>query len=151
MRMSYISSPGNWIVVLVSVVITSFCVGLHYEVLNLCNRFLARLSHQRRRRVLLLMFIILSTHVAEIWLFGVGYVLLVRYAELGALMGLPTSELPDFVYFSAVTYATVGFGDVVPVGAIRFLAGLESLTGFVMITWSASYTFLEMQRDWRSS
>ena len=151
MRMSYISSPGNWIVVLTAVVITSLCVGLHYEVLNLCNRFLSKLSRLRRRRVLLLMFIILSTHVAEIWLFGLGYLTLVRYADLGALMGLPTTELPDFVYFSAVTYATVGFGDVVPVGAIRFLAGMESLTGFVMITWSASYTFLEMQRDWRSS
>ena len=151
MQMSYISSPGNWVVVLTSVVITSLCVVLHYEVLNLCNRFLSKLSHQRRRRVLLLMFIILSTHVAEIWLFGVGYLTLVRYADLGSLMGLPTTELPDFVYFSAVTYATVGFGDVVPVGAIRFLAGMESLTGFVMITWSASYTFLEMQRDWRPS
>jgi Ion channel len=151
MRMSYLSSPGNWVVVLASVLITSLCVGLHYEVLNLCNRFLSKLSHLRRRRVLLLMFIILLTHVAEIWLFGLGYLTLVRYADLGALMGLPTTELPDFVYFSAVTYATVGFGDVVPVGAIRFLAGLESLTGFVMITWSASYTFLEMQRDWRSS
>jgi ion channel len=151
MRMSYISSPGNWVVVLTAVVITSLCVGLHYEVLNLCNRFLSKLSHQRRRRVLLLMFIILTTHVAEIWLFGLGYLSLVRYAGLGALKGLPTTELPDFVYFSAVTYATVGFGDVVPVGAIRFLAGMESLTGFVMITWSASYTFLEMQRDWRSS
>lgn len=151
MRMSYLSSPGNWVVVLAAVVITSLCVGLHYEVLNLCNRFLSKLSHLRRRRVLLLMFIILLTHVAEIWLFGVGYLTLVRYADLGALMGLPTTELPDFVYFSAVTYATVGFGDVVPVGAIRFLAGMESLTGFVMITWSASYTFLEMQRDWRPS
>jgi hypothetical protein len=58
-------------------------------------------------------------------------------------------DLPDFVYFSAMTYSTVGFGDAVPVGAIRFLAGMEALTGFVMITWSASYTFLEMQRDWR--
>jgi hypothetical protein len=73
----------------------------------------------------------------------------VHDGSLGALTGLPATTLPDFVYFSAVTYATVGFGDVVPIGAIRFLAGMESLTGFVMITWSASYTFLEMQRDWR--
>jgi hypothetical protein len=57
--------------------------------------------------------------------------------------------VPDFVYFSAMTYSTVGFGDVVPTGAIRFMAGLEALTGFVMLTWSASYTVLEMQRDWR--
>ena len=151
MSMSYIESSGNWVVVLVSVIVTSLCVGLHYEVLNLCNRFLSKLSRKRRPRVLLLMFIILSTHVVEIWFFGAGYLVLTRYADLGALMGLPTTELPDFVYFSAVTYATVGFGDVVPVGAIRFLAGMESLTGFVMITWSASYTFLEMQRDWRPS
>ena len=147
--MSYLQSPGNWIVVLSSVIIVSLCVVLHYEILSLCNRYLSRLSHLRRRRVLLLMFIILSTHVAEIWLFGVGYLLLATAGSFGALEGLPTTDLPDFVYFSAVTYATVGFGDVVPVGAIRFLAGMESLTGFVMITWSASYTFLEMQRDWR--
>ena len=147
--MSYLQSPGNWLVVLGSFAIVSLCVVLHYEVLSACNRYLAKLSHRRRRRVLLLMFIILSTHVAEIWLFGAGYMLFASDGTLGALIGLPATGLPDFVYFSAVTYATVGFGDVVPVGAIRFLAGTESLTGFVMITWSASYTFLEMQRDWR--
>jgi hypothetical protein len=27
---------------------------------------------------------------------------------------------------------------------------MEALTGLVMITWSASFTFLEMQRDWPS-
>ena len=99
--------------------------------------------------MLVLIFIVLLAHVAEIWMFGVGYFLLSRNFALGGLTGLPTTELPDFVYFSAVTYSTLGFGDAVPVGPIRFLAGLESLTGFVMITWSASYTFLEMQRDWR--
>lgn len=86
--------------------------------------------------------------MAEIWLFGIGYHLLASNKALGCLTGLPTTGLPDFVYFSAITYATVGFGDAVPVGAIRFLAGVEALTGFVMITWSASYSFLEMQRDW---
>jgi hypothetical protein len=31
---------------------------------------------------------------------------------------------------------------------VRFLAGMEALSGFVLITWSASFTFLEMQRYW---
>ena len=35
-----------------------------------------------------------------------------------------------------MTYTTVGFGDVVPLGAICFMAGVEALTGLVMITWS---------------
>jgi hypothetical protein len=43
----------------------------------------------------------------------------------------------------------VGFGDLAPVGPIRFLAGTTALTGFVLITWSASFTYLEMARDWR--
>ena len=55
----------------------------------------------------------------------------------------------DAVYMSAVTFTTVGFGDLAPVGPIRFLAGTLALTGFVLITWSASFTYLEMTRDWR--
>lgn len=47
-----------------------------------------------------------------------------------------------------MVYTTVGFGDLIPIGPIRLMAGVEALTGLVMITWSASYTFLEMQRDW---
>ena len=36
-----------------------------------------------------------------------------------------------------------------PLGPVRFLSGTEALTGFVMITWSASFTYLEMERFWR--
>lgn len=147
--MNYLSDAASWIVVVTAVLVVSFCVALHYEALNACNRYLPMLSHRRRRRVLILIFVVLFTHVAEIWLFGLGYFVLVQRFGIGALSGLNALDVPDFVYFSAMTYSTVGFGDVVPTGAIRFMAGLEALTGFVMITWSASYTFLEMQRDWR--
>ena len=34
-------------------------------------------------------------------------------------------------------------------GPIRFVCGNEALTGLVLITWSASFTFLEMERFWR--
>lgn len=140
------------IVVLATVGILTLCLVVHYEVLYACNRYLPLLMTRRRRpRVLILMFTILAAHIAEIWLFAGGYALLVGVLGLGELGGLPDAQFLDFVYFSAMTYTTVGFGDVVPVGDIRFLAGTEGLVGLVMITWSASYTFLEMQRDWRPS
>jgi hypothetical protein len=145
----YLTETGNWLVVLGALLIVSACVVLHYEALNACNRHLPKLSQRRRPRVLILIVVVLITHVAEIWLFGLGYFVLVHGYGAGALAGLTTSDLPDFVYFSAATFTTLGFGDAVPVGAIRFLAGMEALTGFVLVTWSASYTFLEMQRDWR--
>jgi hypothetical protein len=47
------------------------------------------------------------------------------------------------------TYTTLGFGDIVPVGPVRFLTSVEALTGFVLITWSASFTYLEMNRFWK--
>ena len=150
--MEHLTNVGNWIVVGSTIVIVMLCVVLHFEVLSNCGRFLAYVSHRRRPRVLVLILVILATHVAEIWLFAFGYYVLVGLGGLGSLRGVvEVAGLPDYAYFSAVVYATVGFGDLAPTGAIRFLAGVEALTGFVMITWSASLTFLEMQRDWPPS
>ncbi len=56
--------------------------------------------------------------------------------------------LLDCVYFSFTTYTTLGFGDVVPHGELRYLTGLEALTGLLLITWTASFLYLEMTRYW---
>jgi hypothetical protein len=37
---------------------------------------------------------------------------------------------------------------MVPVGPIRFLTGMEAVVGLTLITWSASFTFLKMQKYW---
>jgi hypothetical protein len=67
----------------------------------------------------------------------------------GHVVGMEGPNLLDAVYLSAVTYTTVGFGDMVPVGALRFVTGTEALTGLVLVTWSASFTFIEMEKFWR--
>lgn len=147
--MNPLTNPANWLTVLATFAIISLVIGLHYEVLRACIRFLPSVSHQRRRRVVVLIFVILITHAAEIWLFAFGYYGLLRFDSFGTIAGdVEIVDLVDHAYFSGMVYTTVGFGDVVPVGPIRFMAGMEALTGLVMITWSASFTFLEMQRDW---
>jgi len=48
---------------------------------------------------------------------------------------------PDFrtsVYFSLITYATVGYGDVVLNGQYRMLGGIEALVGVLMMSWSTA-------------
>jgi len=35
-------------------------------------------------------------------------------------------------------------------GHIKFLTGLQALTGLVLITWTASFLFLEMQKYWKN-
>jgi len=67
----------------------------------------------------------------------------------GSVAGVGGVEtLFDAFYLSATTFTTLGFGDLTPMGAIRVLSGCEALTGLLLITWSASFTYLEMARLW---
>ena len=147
--MDTITDAANWVVVLTTIAVISLIIALHYEALRTCIRLLPVLSHKRRQRVILLILVIMLTHIVEIWIFGVAYRVLMLWESFGSIEGqVAISALVDYVYFSAMAYTTVGFGDLIPHGAIRFMTGMEALTGLVMITWSASFTFLEMQRDW---
>jgi hypothetical protein len=140
---------ANWVVVLSTLLVIALSVALHYEVLLACSRYLPRMSGSRRPRVMIVIFAVLFAHAIEIWLFAISYYVLSNADGFGAIIGeTEVVTILEYAYFSGLVYSTVGFGDLVPVGPIRFTAGMESLTGLVMITWSASYTYLEMRRDW---
>lgn len=137
------------IVVLATFVVVVGCVGLHYEALSWMTRTLKLIRIAPRPRVVLLIFFILAVHIVEIWLFGASYYFLAADPQRGELVGPDAVGLLDCVYFSAVCFTTLGLGDIAPVGAIRFLAGTQALCGFVLTTWSGSFTFVEMQRFWK--
>ncbi|MDZ7735029.1 MAG: ion channel [Gammaproteobacteria bacterium] len=63
----------------------------------------------------------------------------------GVLIRQYPEGLPDYIYLSTTTYTTLGYGDLVPTGPVRAIYGTESLVGLVLITWSASLTFLEIR------
>lgn len=133
---------------LINSLLVTITVLIHYEVLYQLARQLPSVAIRPRFRVLIGVFIILLAHIVEIWLFAIGYYLMINIDGLGSLTGNFNQSLFDCSYFSFTTYTTVGFGDIEPYGHIRFLTGMESLTGLVMITWSASFLFLEMQKYW---
>jgi hypothetical protein len=146
----YLHWDANLLVVVATGLAVAACVLVHYEGLGQLSSWMAsRHQDQRRRMVLHGIFGVLGWHVVEIWIFGIVTWMLLHYPNTGRVAGTHTLGLLDAVYMSAVTYTTVGFGDLAPVGPIRFLYGTMALTGFVLITWSASFTFLEMERFWR--
>ena len=62
------------------------------------------------------------------------------------------STLETAVYFSIITYTTVGFGDVVLGSPWRLLAGIEGLTGIILVGWSTAFVFAvvnHMYEHWR--
>jgi hypothetical protein len=137
----------------ISVVLVVACVLLHYEVLRKISDWLDRLRQLHRMRVLVLILGLLATHIGEIWIYALGYGLLDGAAGFGNIARTVPNALPndwlDYIYFSFVTYTTVGYGDLVPAGPIRFIAATEALNGWVLLGWSVSFTFLEMQKFWR--
>ena len=133
---------------LINSLLITLAVTIHYEMLRLLSVIIPRLRIKHRLRVIVGVFGTICAHVIEIWMFGLAFYLMTQYGDFGSLEGNFNGSLVDSVYFSFTNYTTVGYGDIEPFGSLRFLAGVESLTGLSLITWSASFMFLEMTKFW---
>lgn len=140
-------APTAVVAITFAVIIAS--VLLHYEGLTLLQRNLGHVHvGPRRLRVLFGIIGVLMMHAIEITFFACGYGVIFLIRGAGAIGGMPDPKFLDLMYFSAITYTTVGYGDLVPTGSLRFMAAVESLAGFVLVSWSASFTYLVMERFW---
>jgi hypothetical protein len=121
---------------------------IHYEVLRLLTACLPILRIRPRVQLIFVILGAFCAHFIEILLYGAAYYLLATHFDVGN-MGQPgTLHFSRCLYFSAETYTTLGYGDVLPHGDLRMLAGLEALNGMLLIGWTASFTFLSMERFW---
>ncbi len=133
-------------------VTVSLCIAsvlIHYEALLRIASLMNRLSIRPRGRIFVAVIGVLVAHVLEVWLFVCGYYFLTWLGSCGRLVGNFSGDLLDYSYYSFSTYTSLGFGDITPEGPMRFLTGMEALTGLVLIAWTASFMFLEMQRFWQ--
>lgn len=144
-----LASANHWLMALIALAVVGSVIVLHYEALERLNAGLPRLRLQARLRVLVLIIALLGIHTLEIWIYGVSLYGVAQWPEFGHVAGVDTLRLLDAVYLSTSTYTTLGYGDLTPQGPLRLLLGLEALSGFLLVTWSASFTYLEMQRNWR--
>jgi hypothetical protein len=78
---------------------------------------------------------IVLLHVVEITVWALAYVL---------VRAMP--ELQSALYFSAVTYTTTGYGDVVLPPRWRLVGAVEALTGILMCGWSTGFFFAVLSR-----
>ena len=67
-------------------------------------------------------------HTVEIWAWAVVFF------AVGAIL-----PFQDALYFSTVSFSTVGYGDIIVGAQWRLLASLEAINGFLLIGWSTAY------------
>ena len=133
---------------LVNFALVATTVVIHYEMLRLLSIVIPRLRIKHRLRVLIGVFGTICAHFVEVCLFGLAFYWMAHLGGFGELSGNFDGSLLDSIYFSFTNYTTVGYGDIEPQGSLRFLAGIEALTGLSLITWSASFMFMEMTQFW---
>ena len=122
---------------LVAFTLMATCVVLHAAGLTVAMRWLERslaaLGGGSWRRLRLLV------EVA-------GFTVLVHLVEITvwAIYLAGSGAMPDIdsaLYFSAVTYTTTGYGDLVLPEGWRLVGGIEALTGILMCGWSTGFFF----------
>ncbi|GLP88226.1 hypothetical protein GCM10007921_37870 [Tritonibacter mobilis] len=99
-------------------------------------------------RVLSIVTLLFITHLFQIALFASGFWIAAEVLEIGSFEGEGVNDALDYLYYSAVIYTSLGIGDIVPTGHLRFLTGVEALNGLLLIAWSASFLFATMNRLW---
>ncbi len=86
--------------------------------------------------------VLLILHSIEIVVWAYAYLLL-----------LPSGGLDSFeeaVYFSFVTFTTLGYGDITLTQGWRLLSGIEALNGIMLAGWTTALLFAFVQRTWQS-
>jgi Ion channel len=87
------------------------------------------------------------------WLFVrlAGWIIVFHLLEIAAWAGFylwqgAIADWQSAFYFSAVTYTTTGYGDVVLPTEWRLEGGVEALTGILMCGWSTGFFFAIVSR-----
>ncbi len=126
----------------ISTLMVVLCVAIHGAGLFGLNRALRselaleRIKHIRPlspRGALFTLGIVLATfslHGLEIWAFAAVYL------ATGAIHGLE-----DALYFSTISYSTVGYNDTHIAAEWRLLGAFESIMGVFLLGWSTAFFF----------
>ncbi len=133
---------------LLAIVLVVLSTLTHYEVLRLLSAYVPRIRIRPRARLLAVLFGTFFGHLLEISFYALAYYYLRDRFDLGTFGGKFSDHFTYYLYFSAETYTTIGLGDIYPLGALRLITGIEALNGLLLIGWSASFTYLIMQKFW---
>jgi|TARA_Y100001933_G_scaffold232719_1_gene251486 hypothetical protein len=137
---------------LVSVILAAFLMIaitlFHYFVLRWLSGGMSRISMAATTRILAIVFSVFMAHIIEIVIYSVAFAVSDKLLSLGDFGGRAVETPLDYLYFSIVSYTSLGLGDTYPIGHLRFLTGVESLNGLLLIAWSASFIYLAMGRLW---
>lgn len=134
------------LIVLITMFAVMFSIGLHYFALLSITRLLSHFHGTHPASIVLALLLAVFAHLLEIVVFGIAWQVMYSIELITFSIEEPT--FLDLIYFSGTTYTTIGYGDIILTGNGRIMAVVEGVMGLVLIAWTASFTYYEMNRKW---
>ncbi len=122
---------------------------IHFESFNLISSAIPKLPS--RIRILVVFFSVFLAHLFEIAIYALAFYGFTEYFGFGGFSEKFNGTVTDYFYYSAVNYTTVGISSFKAEGPLRIISCLESLTGFMLITWSASFAYSSIGSFWEKN
>lgn len=129
---------------LIAITVLIHAIGTSAWVRYLSQKYVTDRHWSGRQSMLVLVYtamIILALHTLEIVIWAITYKNLVPINEL--------ASFEEAVYFSIVTFTSLGYGDVTLSEGWRLLSGIEALNGIILVGWSTAMIFAVVQHVWR--
>lgn len=106
-------------------------LGLLWVLRDRAHRVRPHESHLGQAGVIVFVVLgLLGIHTIEIWLYAVVF------WAVGAIQEFETA-----LYFSTVTFTTIGYGDVVLDSRWRIFGAIEAANGLLLFGWSTAFLF----------
>ncbi len=121
------------------------CIIIHSSATVVAYKIISRKHTDQTivKRILFVDLIVITLMVATI-LEGV------LWASIYQLTGAFTT-FQESLYFSMVTYTTLGYGDLLLTGHYRIMGALEAANGVIMLGWSTAIVVFTIQKIYFTS
>lgn len=86
--------------------------------------------------------VLILLHLVEIFVWALTY---------RAVAPEELRSLEEAIYFSSVTFTTLGYGDITLNSEWRVLSGFEAINGILLVGWTTAFLYAVIQRTWGSS
>ncbi len=131
--------------IVIGITVTVQGYGTHFWLLHINKRYksLSDFKFQKKSVQLLITtaFFLLLLHFIESGIWAITFYMLPGITEF--------ETMEKAIYFSLVTFTTLGYGDITISSANRILAGFEAINGILLIGWSTAYMFSVVQYIYR--
>ncbi len=119
------------------------CTAMHYGALRFASQFVTPSRHPGHCLAIAVAAIVLA-HTSEALLYAAGFWVAVHELQIGDLVSSVSGNgraliFMDYYYFSLVNFTTLGRGDLMPDGHLRFMTAMAAFHGFLLITASGTF------------